>query len=167
MPRPGTRAFGSLEGLVAAGANVIHALTPPSSHARVALEALERGCHVLVEKPVAESVEDALSIAQLARDKGLTASVNHSLLYDPQVRRALDKVRSGALGQVVSVDILRGSEYPPFEGGPLPPHYRDAGYPFRDLGVHCVYLIQALLGAIEEVQAEWATGGGSPAARRR
>jgi nucleoside-diphosphate-sugar epimerase/predicted dehydrogenase len=162
MPRPGTRAFGSLEGLVAAGANVIHALTPPSSHARVALEALERGCHVLVEKPVAESVEDALSIAQLARDKGLTASVNHSLLYDPQVRRALDKVRSGALGQVVSVDILRGSEYPPFEGGPLPPHYRDAGYPFRDLGVHCVYLIQALLGAIEEVQAEWASLGGDP-----
>ena len=157
-----TQSFASMEALVAAGANVIHVLTPPSSHARVALEALERGCHVLVEKPVAESVEDALAIAQLAREKGLTASVNHSLLYDPQVRRALDKVRSGALGQVVSVDILRGSEYPPFEGGPLPPHYRDAGYPFRDLGVHCLYLIQALLGPIEEVQAEWASLGGDP-----
>jgi predicted dehydrogenase/nucleoside-diphosphate-sugar epimerase len=158
----GTRSFGSMEALVAAGANVIHVLTPPSAHARVAMEALERGCHVLVEKPVAESVEDALAIAELARQKGLTASVNHSLLYDPQVRRALHKVRSGALGQVVSVDILRGSEYPPYEGGPLPPHYRDAGYPFRDLGVHCIYLLQTLLGPIDDVQAEWASVGGDP-----
>ena len=158
----GTRSFGSMEALVAAGANVIHVLTPPSTHARVALEALERGCHVLVEKPVAESVEDALAIAHLAQQKGLTASVNHSLLYDPQVRRALDKVRSGALGQVVSVDILRGSEYPPYEGGPLPPHYRAAGYPFRDLGVHCIYLIQELLGPIEAGQAQWTSLGGDP-----
>ena len=59
-------------------------------------------------------------------------------------------MRAGALGQVVSVDILRGSEYPPYEGGPLPPWYRSAGYPFRDLGVHCLYLIQELLGPIEE-----------------
>ncbi len=90
------------------------------------------------------------------------ASVNHSLLYDPQVKRALDAVRAGALGQVVSVDILRGSEYPPYEGGPLPPWYRDAGYPFRDLGVHCLYLIQELLGPIEDVDAEWRSLGGDP-----
>ncbi|MBN1609826.1 MAG: NAD-dependent epimerase/dehydratase family protein [Polyangiaceae bacterium] len=157
-----TQAFPSLEALVAAGANVIHVLTPPSAHARVALEALERSCHVLVEKPVAESVEDALAIDALARKKGLTASVNHSLLYDPQIRRALDLVRSGSLGQVVSVDILRGSEYPPYEGGPLPPHYRDTGYPFRDLGVHCLYLLQALLGPIEDVAGRWSSIGGDP-----
>ena len=158
----GTRAFPSLEALVAAGANVIHVLTPPSAHAAVAMEALERGCHVLIEKPVAESVEDALAIAELARRKNLTASVNHSLLYDPQVRRALDAVRSGGLGRVVSVDILRGSEYPPYEGGPLPPHYRKAGYPYRDLGVHCLYLMQTLLGPIEEVTGTWSSLGGDP-----
>jgi predicted dehydrogenase/nucleoside-diphosphate-sugar epimerase len=158
----GTRAFPSLEALVAAGANVIHVLTPPSAHAAVAMEALQRGCHVLIEKPVAESVEDALAIAELARRKNLTASVNHSLLYDPQVRRALDAVQSGALGRVVSVDILRGSEYPPYEGGPLPPHYRKAGYPYRDLGVHCLYIIQTLLGPIEEVTGTWSSLGGDP-----
>jgi 2-alkyl-3-oxoalkanoate reductase len=158
----GTRAFPSLDALVAAGANVIHVLTPPSAHAAVAKAALERGCHVLVEKPVAESVEDALAIAELARSKNLTASVNHSLLYDPQVRRALDAVKSGALGRVVSVDILRGSEYPPYQGGPLPPHYRTAGYPFRDLGVHCLYIIQSLLGPIEDVSGTWSSLGGDP-----
>ena len=63
-------------------------------------------------------------------------------------------MRAGALGKIVSVDILRGSEYPPYEGGPLPPWYRDAGYPFRDIGVHCLYLIQELLGPIEDVDAD-------------
>jgi predicted dehydrogenase len=158
----GTTAFPSLDALIDAGANVIHVLTPPAAHARVALAALEKGAHVLIEKPVAENVEDALKIAELARKKELTATVNHSLLYDPQVRRALEMVKSGALGQIVSVDILRGSEYPPYEGGPLPPHYRDAGYPFRDLGVHCLYLVQELLGAVEDVDAEWRSLGGDP-----
>jgi len=158
----GTTAYADLDALIAAGANVIHVLTPPSSHAKVALAALERGCHVIVEKPVAEDVADALAIEQLAAKKGLTATVNHSLLYDPQVKRALDLVRSGGLGQIVSVDILRGSEYPPYEGGPLPPWYRDAGYPFRDIGVHCLYLVQELLGPIEDVDASWRSIGGDP-----
>jgi 2-alkyl-3-oxoalkanoate reductase len=158
----GTTAFATMEDLIAAGANVIHVLTPPAVHGKVARAALERGCHVLVEKPVTEDEAEALELAKLAKDKGLTISVNHSLLYDPQVKRALDAVRSGALGNIVSVDILRGSEYPPFEGGKLPPHYRGAGYPFRDLGVHCLYLIQALLGSVEEMDASWCSLGGDP-----
>ncbi|MDQ3367547.1 MAG: NAD-dependent epimerase/dehydratase family protein [Myxococcota bacterium] len=158
----GTTAYADLDALVAAGANVIHVLTPPSSHAKVAMAALERGCHVLIEKPIAEDADEARAIGELAARKGLTVTVNHSLLYDPQVKRALDAVKAGALGQVVSVDILRGSEYPPYEGGPLPPWYRDAGYPFRDIGVHCLYLIQELLGPIEEVDADWRSLGGDP-----
>jgi predicted dehydrogenase/nucleoside-diphosphate-sugar epimerase len=158
----GTTAYKDLDALIAAGANVIHVLTPPSSHAKIAMAALERGCHVLVEKPVAEDADEARKIGALAKQKGLTASVNHSLLYDPQVKRALDAVAAGALGEVVSVDILRGSEYPPYEGGPLPPWYRDAGYPFRDIGVHCLYLMQALLGPIEAVDADWSSLGGDP-----
>jgi len=158
----GTTAYKDLDALIAAGANVIHVLTPPAAHAKVATAALERGCHVLIEKPVAEDEAEARRLGALAAKKGLVATVNHSLLYDPQVRRALDAVAAGALGQVVSVDILRGSEYPPYEGGPLPPWYRDAGYPFRDIGVHCLYLLQALLGPIEDVDAEWSSLGGDP-----
>jgi predicted dehydrogenase/nucleoside-diphosphate-sugar epimerase/glycosyltransferase involved in cell wall biosynthesis len=156
----GTKAYPSLRALVEAGANVIHVLTPPSTHAAVALEALELGCHVLVEKPLAESPEDARRIGEVAREKGLVATVDHSLLYDPQVMIALDRVRAGALGDIVAVDIFQSSEYPPYEGGRLPPQYRDAAYPWRDIGVHCMYLIQEFLGTIEDVDAEWASIGG-------
>jgi predicted dehydrogenase/nucleoside-diphosphate-sugar epimerase len=158
----GVAVHDSLDALAAAGANVIHVLTPPSAHAAVALRALALGCHVLVEKPIAEDVADARRIGEAARARGLTATVNHSLLYDPNLQRAITAARSGSLGQVVGVDILRGSEYPPYEGGPLPPPYRAAGYPFRDIGVHCLYLIQEFLGPIAEVQAQWSSLGGDP-----
>jgi predicted dehydrogenase/nucleoside-diphosphate-sugar epimerase len=160
--RLGVTVHRSLEELVAAGANVIHVLTPPHAHAPVALEAIGLGCHVLVEKPLAEDGADARRIGAAAAARGVVATVNHSLLYDPQVLRALRMARSGALGRIVGVDILRGSEYPPFEGGPLPPHYRTAGYPFRDLGVHCLYLIQEFLGPIASVGASWRSLGGDP-----
>jgi predicted dehydrogenase/nucleoside-diphosphate-sugar epimerase len=154
--------FPSLDALREAGADCIHVLTPPHTHAAVALEALELGCHVLCEKPLATEVADCERIAALAAERGLQVCVNHSLLFDPQVRRALDAVRGGAIGRVVSVDILRSSVYPPYGGGPLPPQYRTAGYPFRDLGVHALYMFQAFLGPIEHVDASWASLGGDP-----
>ncbi len=160
--RFGVATFPSLQALREAGADVIHVLTPPHAHARVAIQAMELGCHVFIEKPLAEDEDEGRKVLEVARRTGRVATVNNSLLFDPQVERALAMARAGALGKVVSVDILRGSDYPPYEGGPLPPHYRTAGYPFRDLGVHCYYLIQAFLGPIENVDAEWDSLGGDP-----
>lgn len=155
-----TTAFKSLDELVAAGANVIHVLTPPSAHATVALEALGLGCHVLVEKPLAESAEDVRRIGEAAAERGLVATVDHSLLYDPQVLAALEQVRAGVIGDVIGVDVFRSLEYPPYEGGPLPPHMREAGYPWRDAGIHGLYLVQELLGTINGIDADWRSLGG-------
>jgi 2-alkyl-3-oxoalkanoate reductase len=142
--------------------DVVHVLTPPAFHAAVTLEALELGLHVFVEKPLATTVEDCDRIAEAAQRAGRTVGVNHSLLRDPFVMRALDIARSGALGDVLTVDYFRSSDYPPWAGGPVPPQYRDGGYPFRDLGVHALYMMAAFLGEIRDVQAWFATKGGDP-----
>jgi predicted dehydrogenase/nucleoside-diphosphate-sugar epimerase len=160
--RFGLAVLPSLGALRDAGADVIHVLTPPDTHAAIAIEALELGCHVFVEKPLATDVDDCVRVARAARERGLHAGVCHSLLFDPQVRRVLEVVRAGALGRVVAVDILRSSVYPPYAGGPLPPQYRTPGYPFRDLGIHALYVLEALLGPIENVEARWASLGGDP-----
>lgn len=89
-------------------------------------------------------------------------SGNHSLRHDPQAKRALDAAKAGELGDIVSVDLVRGAEYPPYEGGPLPPWYRDAGSPFRDTGAQALDVIQELLGDIEDVDASWRSVGGDP-----
>lgn len=160
--RLGTTAVTSVEALAAEGADVMHVLTPPDTHAELAIEALRSGAHVLVEKPLATSVEDCERIGATAQRLGLRVCVDHSLLYDRRIRAALRTARSGGIGRVLSVDILRGAAYGPYTGGPLPPQYRSAGYPFRDLGVHQLYLFAAFLGPIEDVRADWSQSGGDP-----
>jgi predicted dehydrogenase/nucleoside-diphosphate-sugar epimerase len=142
--------FSSLAGLLEAKPDVVHVLTPPHAHAENAIEALRAGCHVFVEKPLATSVEDCDRIAVEAQLANREVCVGHSLLRDPFVVRARDIVRSGAIGTVVGVDHFRSQAYPRYEGGALPYQYRDGGFPFRDLGVHSLYLLQAFLGPIND-----------------
>src|SRR5579871_5409388 len=52
-----TRACGSLDELEPERLDVVHILTPPASHCALAVQALKMGCHVLVEKPMAPSVD--------------------------------------------------------------------------------------------------------------
>src|SRR5262249_51737972 len=158
----GVRAFPDLESMVAAGIDVVHVLTPPHAHARVALEALERGCHVLVEKPLATSDADCARLAEVAARRGRRVGVNHSLLADPQVRHVLDAVPTSRTGQPVSAEYFCSAAYPPWQDGPLPEHYREGGNPFRDLGVHGLYLLRAVLGEIRGVEPVFESRGGDP-----
>jgi predicted dehydrogenase/nucleoside-diphosphate-sugar epimerase len=157
--RFGITSHPSLKVMAAEGLDVVHVLTPPSTHVDVALEALSLGCHVLVEKPLATSVEDCDRLIAESQARNLRVCVNHSLLGDPLIKRALELVKSGAIGDVLAVDYLRSSNYPPYRGGPLPPHYREGGYQFRDLGVHALYLLREFLGNIQDVQADFRTSG--------
>jgi len=154
--------FSSLTAMAAAGLDVVHVLTSPDSHAAVALEAIELGADVLVEKPLATRVEDCDRIAEAAARHGRRVAVNHSLLTDPQVSRLLRWVREGRLGDIVSAEYFCSSVYPEWSGGPVPPQYREGGYPFRDLGVHGLYLLRELLGPIEGVDVRFLNRGGDP-----
>jgi predicted dehydrogenase/nucleoside-diphosphate-sugar epimerase len=158
----GVRVFPDLESMVAAGVDVVHVLTPPHAHARVALEALERDCHVLVEKPLATSDADCARLAAAETRGARRVGVNHSLLADPHVRHVLATVAAGRVGQPVGAEYLCSAAYPPWESGPLPAQYAEGGNPFRDLGVHGLYLLRAVLGDIEAVQPIFTSRGGDP-----
>jgi len=88
--------------------------------------------------------------------------VNHSLLADPNVRHVLATVAAGRVGQPVGAEYFCSAAYPPWESGPLPAHYGEGGDPFRDLGVHGLYLLRAVLGEIESVQPIFTSRGGDP-----
>jgi len=144
--------YKSAQEMYAAKPDVVHVLTPPSSHCAVALQALEKGCHVFVEKPMATNEEECELMIRQADAAQRTLSVDHSAKFDPTVQKALRIVRSGAIGDVLSVDYFRSSEYPPYSGGPLPQHYQDGGFPFRDIGVHALYLMETFLGQIQNLE---------------
>jgi 2-alkyl-3-oxoalkanoate reductase len=152
--------FPTMKAMINEGVDVIHILTPPNTHAQLAIAALESGCHVLVEKPLAMNAEEVDRISAAAATAQKSVCVNHSMLYDRFVSKALNLVRSGAIGVPVSFDYFRSSEYPPYRGGPLPIHYQDGGYPFLDQGVHALYLAESFLGEIEDAKAFYSTHGG-------
>jgi predicted dehydrogenase/nucleoside-diphosphate-sugar epimerase len=154
--------FPSMEVMIDKGVDVIHILTPPETHAQLAIAALKSRCHVLVEKPLAINAEEVDCVSAAAAAAQKSVCVNHSLLYDRFVSKALRLVRSGAIGVPLSFDYFRSSEYPPYRGGALPIHYRNGGYPFLDQGVHALYLAESFLGAIEDAKTFHGTYGGDP-----
>lgn len=75
--------------------------TPAHLHAPLAIEALRRGKHVFVEKPLALNVGDAERIAEAAEASGAVAFVGHILLYHPAVRAMLAELRRGSIGELL------------------------------------------------------------------
>src|SRR5438128_6245945 len=61
--------------------------TPVSTHYPLAKQALERGKHVLIEKPLARSAAEAQELLELAERKGLVLMVDHTFIYTGAVRR--------------------------------------------------------------------------------
>jgi predicted dehydrogenase len=81
--------------------------TPVGTHARLALEALNAGKHVLVEKPMADSVPDAEELVRTAERRGLTLMVDHTFIYSPAVRAIKGLIDADELGEIYYVDSVR------------------------------------------------------------
>ena len=154
--------FQSLEEMAAVKPDVVHILTPPQLHRDLSIRAMHMGCDVFVEKPMAESVEDCDMMIAAAKATGRVLSVNHSARMDPVVARALELVRAGAIGEILAVHFSRNSDYPPYSGGPLPAPYRRGGYPFEDLGVHGLCLIESFIGQFKNVDVRYRSTGRDP-----
>jgi nucleoside-diphosphate-sugar epimerase/predicted dehydrogenase len=152
-------AFTSISALREAGAQVMHIVTPPASHASLAIEAMSLGCDVFIEKPMATSVEDCDRIQAAVRQYRRTVCVGHSLLYDPFVRRALDLVAGGAIGDVVAFDYFRCMNQQSYPAAGLSPEQQQGGYPFRDIGIHALYLAEAFVGPLQRVEG-WPMASG-------
>lgn len=81
--------------------------TPVATHHPLARRALEAGKHVLVEKPLCASAEQAQELCEIAERRGVTLMVNHTFLFHPAVRKIGQLVRAGTLGTVSYYDSLR------------------------------------------------------------
>jgi predicted dehydrogenase len=81
--------------------------TPVSTHYELALAALEAGKHVLVEKPLASSSEEASELVDRAAERGLVLMPGHTFLYSPPVMMIRDLIESGRLGEIYFVSTSR------------------------------------------------------------
>ncbi len=80
--------------------------TPNQFHARVGMDCVARGVHVLTEKPIASSLQDGKRLVEAVKQSGVNLLVGHHRRYFPLVRRAREIVRGGELGQLIGVSVL-------------------------------------------------------------
>lgn len=81
--------------------------TPVSTHFPIAKAALEHGKHVMIEKPLADSAENALELVELAKKHDRILMVDHTFIYTSAVRKIRELLDSGDLGEVLYFDSVR------------------------------------------------------------
>lgn len=140
---------------------VVHVTTPAHTHHRLAVELLQRGCHVYVEKPLALIVGEADEIIEAARQSGRMVCVGHDQLFDPAWIECRRRIDAGEIGDVRHVESVLGY---PLSGqfGALvasdPTHWvhRLPGGLFHNTISHPLYRITDLLPDAEpHVDARW------------
>ena len=106
---PGLKAHLTPEDLFAdPDVQVVIISTPPDSHARWAMLALEAGCHVVVEKPMAMTSHQCDEILACAARLGLSATVYQNRRFDPDYVLIKEAVTSGEIGEVFHVEAFVG-----------------------------------------------------------
>ena len=105
---PGVSCTTTFEGLLLdANVDAVVISTPVSTHYPIAKAALEHGKHVLIEKPLADSSQNALALVELARRVNRTLMVDHTFIYTSPVRKIRELIDSGELGEVLYFDSVR------------------------------------------------------------
>ncbi len=100
---PSVRVYQTPEALLAAEhPDVVHVITPPASHVSLAMQALQAGCHVYVEKPFTERAEDAQRIVHEASARKLLVCAGHQLLFEPPTRWLAEYLP--AIGRVAHIE---------------------------------------------------------------
>jgi predicted dehydrogenase len=95
-----TRVYGELAELLADPAiQIVDIAVQPAAQPAIAVQALERGKHLLCQKPLALSYEDALVIVEAARRTGLKVAVNQQMRWDAGIAAAKDLIQRGFIGQ--------------------------------------------------------------------
>jgi UDP-N-acetylglucosamine 3-dehydrogenase len=111
---------------------------PTVLHEEVGLAALEAGAHVLMEKPIAATVEEGQRLIAKARIVGRQLMVGHIVRFNPAIQALKQKLAAGELGRIFQVFCRRA--------GPFPARIRDVGV-VVDLAPHDVDLMRFLTDA--------------------
>jgi predicted dehydrogenase len=135
--------------------NVAAIATESGSHARIALDCIEAGCNVIIEKPMALSVSDADAVIDLAARKKAVVSVCHQNRFNKSVqkmREALEGGRFGKLSHIAAhVRWNRGEEY--YRQAPWRGKWASDGGCLMNQCIHNADLMHWMLGDVEEVFA--------------
>ena len=122
--------------------DVVFDCSIPETHAEVTLEALGAGCHVLGEKPLADSMENARQVVKAAEEAGKVYAVMQNRRFDANIRRLRRVIESGEIGALTTLnsDFYKGRHFGGFRD--IMPHVL-----LLDMAIHTFDAARLILGA--------------------
>jgi scyllo-inositol 2-dehydrogenase (NADP+) len=148
---PGIETYGSVDELLAkSSADLVTVITPHNTHAELGLKIAAAGRHVVLEKPMAITTAECDAMIDAAKREGVIVSTYHNRHWDGWILRAVELVQSGALGDIVRIDLRMGGHSRPRDW------WRSSrsisGGILYDWGVHLLeYSLQLITAPITEV----------------
>ena len=118
--------------------DAVSVVVPTAMHEEVGMAALDAGAHVLMEKPIAATVEEGQRLIEKARAVKKQLMVGHIVRFNPAMQALKQKLADGDLGRIFQVFCRRA--------GPFPSRIRDVGV-VVDLAPHDVDVMRFLIGA--------------------
>jgi len=147
--RYGADYYGDVGALLKRGdVEMVSICTPTVTHADIALAAMEAGKHVLVEKPMTNTVAEAESLIRAAEKNGVHLAVGFVERFTPGVIEAMRLVSEGEIGDIILARAHRGSRYPL--------RISDVGV-VKDLAIHDIDIVRQLFDS--EPETVYATAG--------
>jgi UDP-N-acetylglucosamine 3-dehydrogenase len=130
-----TQGFKSYSDLLKLDLDAVSVVVPTTLHRKVGLDVINAGSSLLVEKPIADTLENAEAITYAASEAGVTLMVGHIERFNPAISMMKKVIDGGKLGKVVSISTSRV--------GPYNTRVRDVGV-ILDIGVHDIDIISYL-----------------------
>ena len=131
--------------------DVVDICTPPKTHARIAIQCMQAGSNVLIEKPMAQSVEECDSIIAVARENRVKVCLAHSDLFYYPFQEARKLVKEGAIGKFRGMRIFLST--PTDYITSKPDHWANKlpGGVVGETGPHITYMTLAFINPIRDV----------------
>ncbi len=146
----GCRAYGNyLEMIEKENPEIISVVVPTKLHKKVAVDVLNKGVNVLLEKPIAPTIKEAEEIIKAAEKNRVKLMIGHIERFNPAVLEAKQRILKNEIGKIIEIVAVRV--------GPFPPRIRDVGV-ITDLTIHDIDTVRFLTNSeIKEVYGSTAS----------
>jgi len=128
---PEHKILSSIEEVIAKGVDYCVVAAPTAFHEEISMKLIDSGIHILIEKPIAHSLDSALRIENAAKNKGIIGAVGHIERFNAALQQARNRIQAGELGEIYQISTRRL--------GPFPSRIADVGV-IMDLATHDIDL---------------------------
>jgi len=147
----GSKAAGSIKELLEYGIDAVYVASPANLHLEHVIACAEAGKHVLCEKPLGMSVEEAEKMISACNNAGVVLGTALMMRFHTQHQAALKMVSDGKIGKPVFGRAQLSCWYPPIDGAWRQNPLTGGGGSLMDMGSHCIDLLEMVFGEIDTV----------------